>query len=148
MCICKFFDLDSARWRHQMKTFSALLALCAGNSPVTSEFPSQRPVTRNFDVFFYLHLNKRLSKQRWGCDLRRHRAQYDVTVLGVWNTSQELCTYFALCCVLFCFGIGPFCQYPSRKIDWYGGQWSDSPGARPTKHISIEFEIRWKFRTL
>ena len=22
------------------------------------------------------------------------------------------------------------------------------PGARPTKHISIEFEIRWKFRTL
>ena len=23
-----------------------------------------------------------------------------------------------------------------------------SYGARPTKHISIEFEIRWKFRTL
>ena len=22
------------------------------------------------------------------------------------------------------------------------------PGARPTKHISIEFEIRWKFKTL
>ena len=33
-----------------MKTFSALLALCAGNSPVTGEFPSQRPVTRSFDV--------------------------------------------------------------------------------------------------
>ena len=31
-------------WRHQMETFSALLALCAGNSPVTGEFPSQRPV--------------------------------------------------------------------------------------------------------
>ena len=28
-------------WRHQMETFSALLALCAGNSPVTGEFPSQ-----------------------------------------------------------------------------------------------------------
>ena len=35
-----------------METFSALLALCAGNSPVTGEFPSQRPVTRSFDVFF------------------------------------------------------------------------------------------------
>ena len=46
-----------------METFSALLVLCAGNSPVTGEFPSQRPVTRNFDVFFDLHLNKRLSKQ-------------------------------------------------------------------------------------
>ena len=32
--------------------FSALLALCVGNSPVTGEFPSQRPVTRSFDVFF------------------------------------------------------------------------------------------------
>ena len=46
-----------------METFSALLALCAGNSPVTGEFPSERPVTRNFDVFFNLRLNKRLSRQ-------------------------------------------------------------------------------------
>ena len=50
-------------WRHQMDKFSALLALCVGNSLVTGEFPSQRPVTRSFDVFFDLHLNKRLSKQ-------------------------------------------------------------------------------------
>ena len=39
-----------------METFSALLAICAGNSPVNGEFPSQRPVTRNFDVFFDLRL--------------------------------------------------------------------------------------------
>ena len=37
--------------RHQMETFSALLAICAGNSLVTGEFPAQRPVTRTFDVF-------------------------------------------------------------------------------------------------
>ena len=30
------------------------------------EFPAQRPVTRRFDVFFDLRLNKTLSKQRWG----------------------------------------------------------------------------------
>ena len=53
-------------WRHQMETLSALLALCAGNSPVTGEFPSQKPVTQSFDVFFHLCLNKRLSKQWWG----------------------------------------------------------------------------------
>ena len=46
-----------------METFSALLAPCAGNSPVTGEFPTQGPVTRIFDVFFDLRLNKRLSKQ-------------------------------------------------------------------------------------
>ena len=44
----------------------ALLAICAGNSPVPGEFPAQRPVTRSFDVFFDLCLNKRLRKQSWG----------------------------------------------------------------------------------
>ena len=39
--------------------------LC-GNSPVTGEFPAQRPVTQSFDVFFDLRLNKWLSKQSWG----------------------------------------------------------------------------------
>ena len=51
-----------------MESFSALLALCAGYSLVTGRFPSQRPVTRSFDVFFDLRLNKRLNKQsrrRW-----------------------------------------------------------------------------------
>ena len=49
-----------------METFAALLALCAGNSRVTGEFPSQKPVTRSFDIIFDLRLNKRLSKQSWG----------------------------------------------------------------------------------
>ena len=53
-------------WHHQMETFSALLALCAGNLPVTGEFPAQRPVTQSLDVFFDLRLDKRLSKQSWG----------------------------------------------------------------------------------
>ena len=53
-------------WRHQMETFSALLAIYAGNSPVSGEFPAQRPVTLSFDIFFDLRLNKRLSKQSWG----------------------------------------------------------------------------------
>ena len=58
--------LHSPWWRHQMETFSALLAICAGNSPVIGEFPTQRPVTRSSDVFFDLRLNKRLSKHSWG----------------------------------------------------------------------------------
>ena len=46
----------------------------------SGEFPTQRPVTRSFDVFFDLRLNERLSKQSWGwwfetlsCPLWRHR---------------------------------------------------------------------------
>ena len=49
-------------WCHQMETFSALLALCVGKSPITGEFPTQRPVTWSFDVFFDLRPNKQLSK--------------------------------------------------------------------------------------
>ena len=62
-----------------METFSALLALCAGNSPVTGEFPAQRPVTRSFDVFFDVRLKNRVKIREAG-DLRRHRAHYDVIV--------------------------------------------------------------------
>ena len=68
-----------AWWRHQLKTFSAFLAICAGNSPVNGEFPAQRPVTRSADVFFDLCLNKQLNEQWWGwwfetplCPLWRH----------------------------------------------------------------------------
>ena len=48
-----------------MEAFSALLALCAGNSPGNGEFPSKRPATRSFDVFFHLCLNKWVIKP-WG----------------------------------------------------------------------------------
>ena len=69
-----------------METFSALLALCAGNSPVIGEFPAQGPVTQSFNVFFDLSLNKRLSKNnREAGDLRRHCANYDVTVMILWG---------------------------------------------------------------
>ena len=47
----------------KIEKFSALLAICAGKSPVPGEFPAQRPVTRSFDVYFDLRVNKRLSKQ-------------------------------------------------------------------------------------
>ena len=72
-----------------MKTFSALLAVCAGNSPVTVEFPSQRPVTRRALMFSLIcALNKRLSKQSWGWYLRRHRAKYDVVVMSRFNSCR------------------------------------------------------------
>ena len=64
-----------------METFSALLAFCAGNSPVIGEFPAQRPMTRSFDVFFNLRPDKRLNKQSWAGDLWRHRAHYGVSVM-------------------------------------------------------------------
>ena len=80
--------------RHQMEILSALLTLCAGNSPVTGVLLSQRPVTRRFDVFFDLCLNKRLSKQWWcwwfetpACSLWRHCNVYKYSQLNYWYDS-------------------------------------------------------------
>ena len=61
---------------------SALLALCEGSPPVTGGFPSQRPMTRSFDVFFDLHLNKRVSKQSW--DWR-----FETPSLPLWRHCNE-----------------------------------------------------------
>ena len=46
-------------------------------------FPAQRPVTRSFDVFFDLCLNKRFVNNREAGDLRRHRGHYDVKVMVI-----------------------------------------------------------------
>ena len=70
-----------------METFSALLAICAGNSPVPGEFHAQRPVTRSFGVFFDLRLNKRLSKPLWGWWLETQSRQLwrQCNVWYLWN---------------------------------------------------------------
>ena len=85
-------------WRHQMETFSALLALCEGNPLVTSGFPSQRLVTWSFDVFFDLRLNKRLSKQSWGWwfetpshPLWRHSNDLSTLSLGYIDATLNMC---------------------------------------------------------
>ena len=73
-----------------METFSALLAICADNSLVTGEFPAQRPVARSFDVFFDLRLINCWVNNGDPCDLRRHRAHYDVIVMR----PDTLCFFF------------------------------------------------------
>ena len=69
-------DWASSWWRHQIETFSALVALCAGNSLVTGEFHAQKTVTWSWDVVFDMRLNKREAG-----DLKRHRAHYDVIIV-------------------------------------------------------------------
>ena len=59
--ICPHHD-DVIKRKH----FPCLLVICAGNSPITGEFPTQRLVTRSFVVFFDLRLHKWLRKQSWG----------------------------------------------------------------------------------
>ena len=92
-------------WRHQVETFPALLALFVGNSPVTGEFPPQRPVTRSFDVLFDLRLNKWWVHNREAGDFRRHRSHYDT---GGFPSERPATG-------LWCF----LWSAPERTIDYY-----------------------------
>ena len=67
-CFTTIPVFHSTWWHQQMETFSALLAFCAVNSPVTGKFASQLSVTRSFDAIYDLRLKKRLnnkSRRRW-----------------------------------------------------------------------------------
>ena len=74
-------NITHAWWRRQMETFSALLAHCAGNSPITGEFPSQRPVTSSLMFSLISAWTNGWVNNRNAGDLRHHRAHYDVTVM-------------------------------------------------------------------
>ena len=73
-----------------METFSALLALCAGNSPVIGDA----------ELWCFLWsapwINELVNNREVG-DLRRHRAHYDVVAmilsLSVWNMRYIFPTY-------------------------------------------------------
>ena len=90
---------DVIKWKH----FPRYWPFVRGNSPVTGEFPAQRPVTQSFDVFFDLRLNKRLSKQSrgWWFETPSHplccRCS-DTKLL-------QMITCYYTSCLTFCSGI-------------------------------------------
>ena len=78
-----------------MESFSALLTICAGNSPVTGEFTTQRPVTLSFDFSLICVLNKRLSKQSrgWWFETPSHplwRHCDAISLIGTWINTHFL----------------------------------------------------------
>ena len=87
--ICPIKYAHVSWWRHQIETFSPLLVICAGNSPVPGEFPTQRPVTRSFDVYFDLRLKKRLCKQSWAW-------WFETLLCPLWCHSNVLCSFLVM----------------------------------------------------
>ena len=78
-------------WRHQMETFSAFLALCERNPWVNGGFPSQKPVTRNFDVCLTCVWTNGWANNRDAGDLGRHCTHYYVIVM---STPVKVVTLF------------------------------------------------------
>ena len=83
-----FKQTDWTWWSHQMETFSALLALCVGNSLVPSDF-AVSPICAWTNDWV---------NNRDAADLRCHRADYDATTMDrvyfmYAETGQQLYVY-------------------------------------------------------
>ena len=89
------------------RSISTLLALCVGNSPVTDEFPAQRPLMRSFDVFCDLRLDNGWVNNCEVGDWRRHRTHYDVIMICciyLWGaqSNSTVCAFFSLQSWILC----------------------------------------------
>ena len=97
----------SSAWCSCNSRFSALLAFCAGNSLVNDEFPSQKPLTWSFDVFFDLRLNQQLSKQE-------RRRWFGTSSRPLWQHCNDRASY-----ILFSIGLGnALLLVPCQEITW------------------------------
>ena len=77
-----FWKRKWSRWRHKMETFSTLLAIYAGNSTVTDEFPHKGQWRRTLMFsFICAWINGWVNNSEAG-DLRRHHTHYDVTAMN------------------------------------------------------------------
>ena len=95
------YQIYSSWWRHQMKKEFRVTGLLCGEFTGSGEFPTQRPMTRSFDVFFDLRLNKRLSKQPWGWWFETPsrslwRQCYELTIQKSWGDITEIIRYTLL----------------------------------------------------
>ena len=84
------FHDDVIKWKHFPRYWSFVRGI---RSPVTDEFPSQRPVTRSFDVFFELRLKKWLSqpsRRRWFETLSRSLSRHCIAKLKVLGNISQL----------------------------------------------------------
>ena len=96
LCMCVIGQNISFRftwWRLQMETFPALLAICAGNSPVSIEFLAQRPLTRSIDASFICASTNGWVNNGGAGDLKRRRTHYDVIVM-IWYTAAFIILFW------------------------------------------------------
>ena len=85
-------------WRDQMETFSVLMAIFAGNSPVTGEFPAHKGQWRGalMSSLICARINGWVNNRGAG-DLRPHCAHYDVTIMDASSTNRSHVIYINIC---------------------------------------------------
>ena len=93
---------DVIKWKH----FPRYWPFVGGDSPATGEFLAQRPVTRSFNVFFDLRLNKHLSKQSW-------EWWFETASSSLWLQCNE--THSGSLMLLYCL-LSCMCYFPYDEV--------------------------------
>ena len=118
-------NMNTLWWRHQMETFSALLAIWAGNSPVTGEFPHNGQWRGALMLSLICAWMNDWVNNREAGDLRRHRAHYDVIVMVhalqyfhvLWFLIL-LCFRISVCCVIVIDSYTPMLFGIASPVPW------------------------------
>ena len=98
-CHCQVHQMDVSWrgrlpwWRHEMETFFALLALCAGNSPVPVNSPHKGQWHGTLMFSLICHRINGWVNNREAGDPRRRQAHYDVIVMQLANWKQNGCSH-------------------------------------------------------
>ena len=82
------FDKLCAWWRHQIEISFAILATCAGNSPVTDDLPHKGQWHRALMSSSLCAWRSGWVNSRKACDLRRHCDHYNVTIMWYINANS------------------------------------------------------------
>ena len=141
-----------------METFSALLAFCVGNSPVTGEFPAQRPVTRALMFSLIWACTNSWANNGDAGDLRRHDAHYDVIVICTWNYRLQNVGLVLICMDIYKFVRRSLtCLWPSFLYNSVTGvtlyipttcNWLTWWIIKATTHVSLTLkgvDLAWPF---
>ena len=124
---CQWNSLE-VWWRHRMETFSVLLTLCLGNSPVGHRWiPFSKTSEAERWYFLVLRLNTARTNSRDAGGLGHHRAHYDVTVMRIWvklvgYTIKHMCIFFRMNSVTRPLMMTSWCGNDFRITDTLRGE--------------------------
>ena len=121
--------------------------LCAGNSPVTSEFPSQRPVTRSFEILFICVWTNGWVNNRDAGDLRRHGGHYDV-MCWYSMSHQKYTRFVVLCFVLVIWSVlvdsyNTFTPWSRHQMWTFSRYWPFVRGIHPSP-VNSPHKGQWR----
>ena len=130
-------------WRHQMETFSALLAICAGNSPVPVEFP-HKGQWRGALMFSLIcvWISGWVNNRKAG-DLRRYRIHYDVIVMIPYIYAYFMCYIVGWTRVCVCVYFQVIISMWTSKLILVVGS---GTGCLLSVKTSLHFRWGWKLK--